>query len=42
MNTLVMDLEIYTLEIKDGFVSPPNRPGIGIELNQEVLNKYKL
>lgn len=32
----------HTLEIKDGFVSPPNRPGIGIELNQEVLNKYKL
>ena len=31
-----------TLQIKDGCVSPPKRPGLGIELNQELLNKYKL
>ena len=27
---------------KDGFVTVPDTPGIGYELNMELLNKYKL
>ena len=30
-----------TFEMKDGYVSVPQKPGLGIELNQEVIEKYK-
>ena len=26
----------------DGYVTVPDRPGIGFELNMEVLNKYRV
>jgi L-alanine-DL-glutamate epimerase-like enolase superfamily enzyme len=26
----------------DGYVTVPDRPGIGFELNMELLNRYKL
>jgi D-arabinonate dehydratase len=31
-----------TLIVDDGYVSPPNRPGIGIELNDELLEPYRI
>ena len=31
-----------TLQVEDGHVSPPNRPGIGIELNDEALSQYRI
>lgn len=31
-----------TFEMKDGYVSVPQMPGLGIELNQEVIEKYKV
>ena len=30
------------LEPKDGFVSPPNRPGVGIEWNEKGVSKYEI
>ena len=32
----------HTLEVRDGYVSPPDRPGMGIELNQEALAPYRI
>ena len=32
----------HTLEVKDGYVSPPDRPGIGIELNDEALAPHRV
>jgi L-alanine-DL-glutamate epimerase-like enolase superfamily enzyme len=31
-----------TFEMKDGYVSVPQKPGLGIELNQEVIKKYRV
>ncbi len=31
-----------TLEVEDGHVSPPDRPGFGINLNEEALAPYRL
>jgi D-arabinonate dehydratase len=30
------------LEVKDGFVSPPDRPGFGIDLNDEALAPHRI
>ena len=30
------------LMLKDGYLEPPDRPGFGIELNEEVLRPYKI
>lgn len=32
----------HTLELQSGHVSPPNRPGIGIELDEVFLEPYKV
>ena len=32
----------HTLEVKDGHVSPPDRPGMGIEPNDEALAPYRV
>ncbi len=32
----------HTLEVKDGHVSPPDRPGFGIGLNEEALAQYRV
>ncbi len=32
----------HTLQVDDGHVSPPDRPGIGIELNDEALAAYRI
>jgi D-arabinonate dehydratase len=31
-----------TLKITNGFLYPPDRPGIGLELNDEALSPYKI
>jgi L-alanine-DL-glutamate epimerase-like enolase superfamily enzyme len=33
---------LNTLQLEDGFVSPPNEPGLGIELNYEALNPHRV
>ena len=30
-----------TLLVEDGYVRPPDRPGLGIELNTEALARYR-
>ena len=30
-----------TLEVEDGHLRPPDRPGVGIELNDEALARYR-
>ena len=30
------------LPVEDGYVRPPNRPGLGIELNDEALAPYRV
>ena len=32
----------HTLEVEDGHVSPPNRPGFGIELNEAALAPHRV
>jgi L-alanine-DL-glutamate epimerase-like enolase superfamily enzyme len=27
---------------KDGYVNIPKKPGLGVELNEEVIEKYKV
>jgi L-alanine-DL-glutamate epimerase-like enolase superfamily enzyme len=31
-----------TLQVEDGFVRPPDRPGMGIELNEEALAPHRV
>ena len=31
-----------TLKVEDGYVRPPDRPGLGIELNEEALAPYRV
>ena len=33
---------LNTLQVEDGFVSPPNEPGLGIELNYEALDPHRV
>jgi len=30
------------IELKDGYVEVPNRPGLGIELNEDIIEKYRI
>jgi len=39
---LMTDLLKEPIEIKDGYISIPEKPGLGIELNEDVLEKYEL
>ncbi len=40
---LARDLVDYPIEFKDGYVTVPvDRPGLGVELNESVLNKYRV
>jgi L-alanine-DL-glutamate epimerase-like enolase superfamily enzyme len=36
------ELNVYPFELKDGYVLLPERPGLGIELNMDIINKYKM
>jgi L-alanine-DL-glutamate epimerase-like enolase superfamily enzyme len=41
-NPMQHDLVPYPIEHKDGWVYPPNeRPGLGIDINEEVVNRYR-
>ena len=31
-----------TLELEDGFVRPPDRPGLGVEINREAIQEYRI
>ena len=37
---LYSDLLVKPIKWEDGFVIPPTEPGLGIELNEDVANKY--
>ena len=39
-NSIRETLTSPAIEMKDGFIDVPNRPGLGIELNEEVLRQY--
>ncbi|MEE3258181.1 MAG: mandelate racemase/muconate lactonizing enzyme family protein [Candidatus Latescibacterota bacterium] len=36
------DLTHEKFEVVDGYVQVPNRPGLGVTINEEVLNKYRV
>ena len=36
------EMLVENLQVVDGFVSPPNKPGLGIEPNEEVLGRYRV
>lgn len=40
-NPLREELNIHKLEIEDGVVKLPERPGLGIELNPDTVEKYR-
>jgi D-galactarolactone cycloisomerase len=41
-NAVYQELLLEPLQVKDGFVLVPDFPGLGVELNNEVLNKYAI
>lgn len=41
-NPLREELNLHKLEINDGVVTLPERPGLGIELNPETMERYKV
>lgn len=40
-NPMQHDLVTEPFEHKDGWIYPPNRPGLGIEIIEDVVNKYR-
>jgi L-alanine-DL-glutamate epimerase-like enolase superfamily enzyme len=40
-NPMQNDLVSKPLTHKDGWVYPPSGPGLGIEINEDVVNKYR-
>jgi L-alanine-DL-glutamate epimerase-like enolase superfamily enzyme len=40
-NPMQNDLVTTPLTHKDGWVYPPSGPGLGIEINEDVVNKYR-
>jgi D-galactarolactone cycloisomerase len=41
-NAIYQELLIEPLEIKDGFVKVPQLPGLGVKLDQRILEKYSV
>ena len=41
-NAVYQELLLEPLQVKDGFVLVPDFPGLGVELKDEVLNKYAI
>ena len=39
---LVLDLVKGAPEFKDGYVTVTDKPGLGIELNEEIIEKYRV
>jgi L-alanine-DL-glutamate epimerase-like enolase superfamily enzyme len=42
LETLRRELVQEGFEFRDGLILPPRRPGLGIEINEEVLRRYKV
>ncbi len=40
LNPFRTDLSREPFGVVDGFIEPPDRPGLGIEINEEVLSQY--
>ena len=36
-----LELFVETPAIENGQIVVPNKPGLGLEFNQDVINKYK-
>ncbi len=36
------EMLVDNLQVVDGYVSPPDKPGLGIEPNEEVLSRYRV
>jgi D-galactarolactone cycloisomerase len=41
-NALREELTYPSIEMKDGMIAVPDRPGLGIEVNEDALLKYAL
>ena len=41
-NAVYQELLVEPLQIKDGIVRVPEFPGLGVELNEDVLKKYSV
>ncbi len=41
-NALREELTYPAIQMKDGFIEVPNTPGLGIDVNEEVLTKYAI
>ena len=39
-NPLQTELFVEPLAVEDGYVLPPQAPGLGIALTEEILSKY--
>ena len=37
-----IDFYEKTIEVKNGYIDLPNRPGLGIEINEETAAKYEV
>jgi len=36
------DLIFSSIGLKDGMVEVPNKPGLGVEINRDIINRYKI
>ena len=36
------EMLVDNLQVEDGYVTPPDKPGLGIEPNEEVLGRYRV
>jgi L-alanine-DL-glutamate epimerase-like enolase superfamily enzyme len=41
-NPLLTDLLKQEIEVKNGFIQVPKSPGLGIELNEKILDRYRV
>ncbi len=42
VNELHSDIFVKPIEFKDGFITPPEGPGLGVELNEEIVEKHRV
>ena len=42
MNPLRDELSLYPIKMKDGIVTVPDLPGIGVVLNEDTVSKYRI
>lgn len=41
-NPLRDELSLIKIQVKDGYIYLPDKPGIGVELNQDIVKKYSV